>query len=214
MFENLSWVSTLLLPDEEAKKEFVNTNNWTIQRVMAGSQGLTFSLSVSVSVSLRLCLPLFTVSSASSCVVSITTWITRSHRSWSPCRKKVSYFHTSSSNKNYPRMSLVRLSQVTCLPQNQELCSKLCWPRSCDHHGWRWMGLPHAFQSPLSVTLRLLQPRHSFFHCILETFCWLLLSTLFPSLSLKKKKNAWTSSLPWRVSITCVGFTTCIVPDC
>lgn len=52
-------------------------------------------------------------------------------------------------------------------------------------------GLPHPSQLPLSVTLRFLQPEHSFFHFILETYR-LLLSMLF--LLLRKMPKLLLSS--------------------
>lgn len=94
-------------------------------------------------------------------------------------------------------MSLIRLSDVTYLHQNQKLCSRIHWlarPWSCEHQ-WSEMEVEgrdgdqwnHAAFSTSSQWQVLQLCLHLFFHFIPNTFCWLLFSTLLLSFTKKKK---------------------------
>lgn len=153
------------------RKEFVNTNYWTIKRFtvwgIASSRKLIHFLPHSLHI----------INPASYYVVSVTTRASPFGVPWQLqayvpcitchlCRKKPSYFHNSFiKTKIIPEMSLIRLSDVTYLHQNQKLCSRIHWlarPWSCEHQwsggngggGQRWRSMEslQPSQLPLSVT--------------------------------------------------------------
>lgn len=208
------------------RKEFVNTNYWTIQRFtasgMAGSRKLIHFLPHSLPI----------VSPVFYYVVSVTTrafplgvpWRLQAYLTWRLCRMKSSYFHFSfSETKIIPEMSLIRLSDVTYLHQNQKLCSRIHWlarPQSREHQwsggsgggGRRWRSMESAQSSQLPLSVTSLATLHLFFHFFLNTFRWLLLSTLLlpitkevPKLpSLSPEVSASHALIPPR----------CVVPGC
>ena len=182
------------------RKEFVNTSYWTIQRFtasgMAGSRKLIHSLPHSLPI----------VSPDSYYVVSVTTrasplgvpWELQAYVTYITChlcRKKSSYFHISfSKTKIIPEMSLIGLSDVTYIYTRTRNCV-LAYTDLLDlghvsisevgerevegRDGDRWNhGNLLNFLSQGQVLQLCL---HLFFHFILNTFCWLLFSTLLLS---------------------------------